>query len=73
MNAKTNLWCLVAQAAINVAAALGAISGPLIIGALTERNVKDGWRNFYVGFDNPFNIAEKTDSKLSGSRWLFGE
>lgn len=37
-----------AQAAINVAAALGAISGPLIMGALTETNVKDGWRNFYV-------------------------
>ena len=39
---------LVAQACINVAAALGAISGPLIIGALTKKDVENGWRNFYV-------------------------
>lgn len=33
---------------MNIAAALGAISGPLIIGALTKGNEKDGWRKFYV-------------------------
>ena len=36
-----------AQAGINVAAALGAISGPLAIGALVNNNIVDGWRNFY--------------------------
>lgn len=38
----------VAQAAMNVAASLGAISAPLIIGALTKANPHRGWRNFYV-------------------------
>lgn len=38
----------VAQACINIAAALGAISGPLIIGALTKGDVEDGWRKYYV-------------------------
>lgn len=40
-------WRPMAQACINVAAALGAISGPLIIGAMTKSNLQDGWRNFY--------------------------
>ena len=39
---------LVAQAGINVAAAVGACVGPLIIGALTKANVENGWRKFYV-------------------------
>jgi len=38
----------VAQAVINIAAALGAISGPLIIGALTKGNIENGWRKYYV-------------------------
>lgn len=33
---------------MNVAAALGACLGPIVIGALTEDNKKTGWRNFYV-------------------------
>jgi hypothetical protein len=33
---------------MNIAAALGAISGPLAIGALVKENEKDGWRKFYV-------------------------
>ena len=36
-----------AQAFMNIAAATGAITAPLIIGALTERNVINGWRDFY--------------------------
>lgn len=36
-----------AQAGINVAAALGAICGPLAIGALTNNDIANGWRNFY--------------------------
>lgn len=38
----------VAQACINIAAALGAISAPLIIGALTKNDIENGWRKFYV-------------------------
>ena len=36
-----------AQAGINVAAALGAISGPLTIGGLTNNDPVNGWRKFY--------------------------
>ena len=36
-----------AQAGINIAAALGAISGPLAIGALTNNDPVNGWRKFY--------------------------
>lgn len=38
----------VAQACINIAAALGAMSGPLVIGALTKADIENGWRTFYV-------------------------
>lgn len=38
----------VAQAGMNVAASLGAIAGPLTIGALTRDNPGNGWRKFYV-------------------------
>ncbi|KAJ5740472.1 hypothetical protein N7493_000344 [Penicillium malachiteum] len=37
----------VTQAAMNVAAALGACSAPLIIGGLTRGNAHTGWRSFY--------------------------
>ncbi|KAJ5585641.1 hypothetical protein N7450_005428 [Penicillium hetheringtonii] len=40
-------WRPMAQAAMNVAASLGACSAPLIIGALTKANSHTGWRNFY--------------------------
>ena len=40
--------CLVAQAIINVAAALASISGPLAIGALVKDDVVRGWRKFWV-------------------------
>ena len=40
-------WRPMAQAGINVAAALGAISGPLAIGAFTNNDVVNGWRKFY--------------------------
>jgi hypothetical protein len=33
---------------MNVAAALGAIIGPMAIGALTKRDPVNGWRDFYV-------------------------
>ena len=33
---------------MNVAAAVGACVGPLIIGSLTKRNPHTGWRNFFV-------------------------
>ncbi|KAI5363648.1 putative major facilitator transporter Str1/Tri12, MFS transporter superfamily [Septoria linicola] len=34
-------------ALINVAAGLGAITGPLVIGALTQQDPVNGWRKFY--------------------------
>jgi MFS family permease len=36
-----------AQAGINVAASLGAVTGPLAIGALTNNDPINGWRKFY--------------------------
>ncbi|KAJ5611177.1 major facilitator superfamily domain-containing protein [Penicillium lagena] len=40
-------WRPMAQAAMNVAAAIGACSSPLIIGSLTRANAHTGWRYFY--------------------------
>ncbi|GAD99999.1 similar to MFS drug efflux pump [Paecilomyces variotii No. 5] len=40
-------WRPMAQAWMNVAASCGACSAPLIIGALTKKNVHTGWRYFY--------------------------
>ncbi|KAJ5365236.1 hypothetical protein N7517_008122 [Penicillium concentricum] len=40
-------WRPMAQAFMNIAAALGACSGPLIIGSLTKKNPHTGWRYFY--------------------------
>lgn len=39
-------WRPLVQAAMNIAAALGAISGPLIIGAFTDGNINN-WRDFF--------------------------
>jgi MFS family permease len=36
-----------AQSVLNVAAALGCISGPLIVSALEQRNPNGGWRNYF--------------------------
>ena len=48
---ETDTIYAVAQAlCIGVAAALGAVIGPLAIGALTKADPKNGWRKFYVGF-----------------------
>jgi MFS family permease len=48
MATKSDLVETVGQATITMAAALGAIAGPLIIGALTEVSPANGWRTFYV-------------------------
>ncbi|KAL2395177.1 hypothetical protein ABEF93_001442 [Exophiala dermatitidis] len=40
-------WRPMAQACMNIAAAIGAIIGPLIIGALTRNDQENGWRKFY--------------------------
>lgn len=42
---------VVAQASMNVAAALGACAAPLIIGGLTKQNHHTGWRYYYVRLD----------------------
>lgn len=33
---------------MNIAACIGAILGPVIIGSFTQHNRLNGWRNFYV-------------------------
>ena len=58
-----------AQACINVAAALGAISGPLVIGAMTKGDLKNGWRNFYVG---TYARMVEASNAYSGFKWAFG-
>ncbi|MCJ1475734.1 hypothetical protein MMC13_004398 [Lambiella insularis] len=40
-------WRPLVQAFINIAAAIGATVGPLMIGALTRHNPGQGWRRFY--------------------------
>ena len=59
-HAEANPRGTVAQACINIAAALGAISGPLIIGALTKGDVTNGWRNYYVSWSlqNPVHNVD---------------
>lgn len=44
----TDPCSLVAQSIVNIGACLGAVAGPLSIGALVKANQKDGWRTFYV-------------------------
>ena len=40
-------WRPLFQALINVAAGLGAVTGPLVIGALTQQDTLGGWKKFY--------------------------
>ena len=40
-------WRPMAQAAMNVAASLAAVTGPLAIGSLTNNDLVNGWRKFY--------------------------
>lgn len=40
-------WRPLFQALINVAAGLGAVTGPFVIGALTQQDTLGGWRKFY--------------------------
>ncbi|OQV05609.1 hypothetical protein CLAIMM_10322 [Cladophialophora immunda] len=40
-------WRPMAQAIVNVGACLGAVAGPLAIGALVRSNRSRGWRTFY--------------------------
>lgn len=39
---------IVTQCIVNIAAALGAVTGPVIMGAFTQANPAGGWRKFYV-------------------------
>ena len=39
---------IVSQAVMNIAACLGAVTGPLVIGAFTKADEMNGWKNFYV-------------------------
>ncbi|KAF2650004.1 MFS general substrate transporter [Lophiostoma macrostomum CBS 122681] len=40
-------WRSASQGFINMVGSLGAITGPLVIGALTQKDPDHGWRNFY--------------------------
>ncbi|KEF62550.1 uncharacterized protein A1O9_00523 [Exophiala aquamarina CBS 119918] len=40
-------WRPIAQAMTNAAALLACVSGPLVIGTLTQRNAHTGWRIYY--------------------------
>ena len=62
----------VAQAGINIAAALGAISGPLIIGALTKGDIENGWRKFYVSSPMGCFLLD-LNLYLSGFKWVCGD
>ena len=53
----------VAQASVNVAAALGACVGPLVIGAFTKADPRDGWRNFFV------SVSAKLETTLT-DQWV---
>lgn len=74
VNTTTNAkpYCLVAQAGINIAAALGAISAPLIIGAWTKEDIENGWRKFYVSLSFAKELRRDTDWCPSGFKWAFG-
>ncbi|CAI6094694.1 unnamed protein product [Clonostachys chloroleuca] len=50
-------WRPMSQAVMNIAACLGAVVGPLVIGAFAKADVKDGWKNFY-------------SSKLNVQQWV---
>lgn len=39
---------IVSQAIMNIAACLGAVAGPLVIGAFTKTDEVNGWKKFYV-------------------------
>ena len=57
---------------MNVAAAVGACSAPLVIGALTKANAHTGWRNFYVRVPRIAGYYISHDI-FSGFKWLYGE
>ncbi|KAH8669106.1 putative siderophore iron transporter [Xylariales sp. PMI_506] len=40
-------WRPMSQAVMNIAACLGAVAGPLVIGAFTEKDEVNGWKKFY--------------------------
>lgn len=52
----------VVQSIINIAAALGACSGPLIIGALSRYDPENGWRKYFVSpmYPQSFSSANLT-------------
>jgi hypothetical protein len=46
----------VAQALMNLAACLGAMTSPLVIGAFTKADIENGWKNFYVSLKKYFKV-----------------
>lgn len=52
------------QGIINSAAGLGAILGPLIIGALTNADPNNGWRTYYVSANPDAIVAAQLKHKL---------
>ncbi|KAK5447982.1 hypothetical protein LTS15_009481 [Exophiala xenobiotica] len=62
-------WRPMVQALINVAACLGALTGPLVIGAFTKADPINGWRKFY-GWVKPGMLGALVGSSGAGKTTL---
>lgn len=60
----------VAQAFLNLGSISGSITGPLVIGALTQRDPQNGWRNFYVSVANQSALRAYLDFNHYSSQWF---
>ena len=70
-----DILIIVSQAVMNVAACLGAVTGPLVIGAFTKADVVNGWKKFYVSRPPPYLGSLSMSSELtvnSGCKWPSG-
>lgn len=57
-----------AQGLIQTAGALGMITAPLCIGALSQRNPRTGWRTFFVR--HAFSLCQKPEVEAHRSQWI---
>ena len=67
---NTNLLLTVAQAAVSASGFLGMITGPLVAGALSKRDMHTGWRNFYVSNLSVANFYSATRRLMLLSQWV---
>lgn len=57
---------------VNVGAAIGSISAPLVIGAFTQADHSDGWRSYYVSLWPTAGTELKLIPSVVGSTGLLG-